>query len=135
MNVFRNILAVVLGFVSGNVVNMAVITAGHAIMPPPAGFDGNSMEGVASTIHLLQPIDYVVPFLAHALGPLVGVFVAMFVAASGRKVIAIILGCLFLAGGIAANIMIPAPMWYRAVDVLLAYVPMAFLGYKLSGKS
>ncbi len=135
MNIFRNILAVILGFMAGNIVNMLIITAGHAIMPPPAGFDGNSMEGVASTIHLLQPFDYIVPFLAHALGPLVGVFVAMFIAASGRKVIAIILGCLFLAGGIAANIMIPAPMWYRAVDVLLAYVPMAFLGWKLSGKS
>lgn len=135
MNTVRNILAVVLGFMAGNIVNMAVITAGHAIMPPPPGFDGNSMEGVVSTIHLLQPVDYIVPFLAHALGPLVGVFVAMFIAASGRKVIAIILGCLFLAGGIAANIMIPAPIWYRAVDVLLAYVPMVFLGYKLSGKS
>lgn len=103
-------------------------------MPPPAGFDGNSMKGVAATIHLLQPIDYIVPFLAHAVGPLVGVLVAMFIAATSRRTIAIILGCLFLTAGIIANIMIPAPMWYRAIDVLLAYVPMAYLGYKLSGK-
>lgn len=134
MTIVRNVLAVVLGFMAGNVVNMLIITAGHAIMPPPAGFDGKSMEGVASTIHLLQPIDYIVPFLAHAAGPLVGVIVAMFIAATSRKTIAIILGCLFFAAGIAANIMIPAPMWYRAVDVLLAYVPMAYLGFKLSGK-
>lgn len=134
MNIFRNILAVILGFMAGNVVNMLIITAGHAIMPPPAGFDGNSMKGVAATIHLLQPIDYIVPFLAHAVGPLVGVFVAMFIAATSRRTIAIILGCLFLTAGIIANIMIPAPMWYRAIDVLLAYVPMAYLGYKLSGK-
>lgn len=134
MNIVRNILAVVLGFVIGGVVNMAAIAAGHAILPPPAGFDGNSMEGVASTIHLLQPIDFIVPFLAHALGPLVGVLAAMFIAASGRKTIAIILGCLFLTGGIVANFMIPAPMWYRVVDVLFAYIPMAFLGWKLSGK-
>lgn len=134
MTIVRNILAVILGFVIGSVVNMAVIAAGHAIMPPPAGFDGMSMEGVASTIHLLKPIDFVVPFLAHALGPLVGVLFAMFIAVSSRKTIAIILGVLFLAGGIAANIMIPAPMWYRVVDVVLAYIPMAFLGWKLSGK-
>ena len=73
MNVFRNILAVILGFVIGALVNMGVIAAGHALMPPPAGFDGSSMEGVASTIHLLQPIDFIVPFLAHALGPFAGV--------------------------------------------------------------
>lgn len=134
VTIVRNILAVILGFVIGSVVNMAVIAAGHAIMPPPAGFDGTSMEGVASTIHLLKPIDFVVPFLAHSLGPLVGVLAAMFIAVSSRKTIAIILGVLFLAGGIAANIIIPAPIWYRVVDVLLAYVPMAFLGRKLSGK-
>lgn len=134
MNIVRNVLAVILGFILGSVVNIAVIAAGHAIMPPPAGFDGTSMEGVASTIHLLRPIDFIVPFLAHALGPLVGVLVAMYIAASGRKVIAIILACLFLSGGIAANVMIPAPMWYRIVDVVLAYIPMAFLGWKLSGK-
>jgi len=134
VNTARNILAVIVGFIIGNVVNMAVIMAGHAIMPPPAGFDGNSMEGLAATIHLLRPIDFTVPFLAHALGPFVGVIVAMFIAASGRKTIAIILACLFLAGGIAANIMIPAPMWYRAIDLLLAYIPTAFLGWKLSGK-
>ena len=134
MNIVRNILAVILGFMIGNVVNMLVLTAGHAIMPPPAGFDSTSMDGVASTIHLLRPLDYIVPFLAHALGPLVGVFSAMYIAASSRKTIAIILGVLFLAGGIAANIMIPAPMWYRAVDLVFAYVPMAFLGWNLSRK-
>lgn len=134
MNIVRSILAVILGFVIGNIANMIVIYAGHAIMPPPAGFDGTSMGGVASTIHLLAPVDYIVPFLAHALGPLIGVLCAMFIAASSRKTIAIILGVLFLAGGIAANVMIPAPMWYRIVDLVFAYVPMAFLGWKLSGK-
>lgn len=134
MDIARNILAVIVGFILGGVANMAVLAAGHTIMPPPAGFDGTSMDGVASTIHLLTPVDLIVPFLAHALGPLVGVLVAMFIAASSRKTIAIILGVLFLAGGVAANIMIPAPMWYRVVDVVFAYIPMAFLGWKISGK-
>ena len=135
MNIIRNILAVVLGFFIGGLANMGVLSLGHALMPPPAGFDGLSMEGVAATIHLLQPLDFIVPFLAHAMGPFVGVLAAMFIAASSRKTIAIILGVLFLAGGIAANIMIPSPMWYRAVDMVFAYIPMAFLGWKLSGKN
>lgn len=134
MNVFRNILAVILGLAIGSLVNIGILTAGHAIIPPPAGFDGSSMEGVASTINSLRPIDYVPVFLAHALGPLVGVLTAMFIAASGRKIIAIILGCIFLAGGVAANVMIPAPAWYRIVDLVFAYLPMAFLGWKLSRK-
>lgn len=134
MNIVRNVLAVVLGFVIGSIVNMVIINVGHMLMPPPAGFDSSSMEGVASTIHLLRPLDFIVPFLAHALGPFSGVLSAMFIAASGRKTIAIILGALFLLGGIIANIMIPAPTWYRIVDLVLAYVPMAFLAWKVSRK-
>ena len=134
MNIVRNILAVILGFIIGSVVNMLVLAAGHAIMPPPAGFDGSSLEGVASTIHLLTPIDFIVPFLAHALGPFAGVLCAMFIAASSRKTIAIVMGVLFLVGGIVANVMIPAPMWYRIVDIVFAYLPMALLAWKVSGK-
>lgn len=131
----RNILAVIVGLVLGNVANMLILSAGHAILPPPAGFDGSSLGGVASTIHLLRPLDFTVPFLAHAAGPFIGVLIAMFIATSKHKMIAVILGVLFLAGGIAANVMIPAPIWYRIVDLGLAYVPTAWLGWKLSGKS
>ena len=34
----------------------------------------------------------------------------------------------FLAGGIAAARMIPAPAWFVVLDLAAAYVPMAFLG-------
>ena len=134
MSIIRNILAVIVGFVVGNLVNFLVITAGHAIMPPPAGFDGSSMDGVASTIHLLRPIDFTVPFLAHALGPFTGVLVAMFVAANRHKMIAIGLGAVFLLGGVVANIIIPAPIWYRVIDIVFAYIPMALLAFKVSRK-
>jgi hypothetical protein len=134
MNIVRNILAVVVGFLIGGLVNWGILTVGHVLIPPPAGFDGTSMEGVAATIHLLRPHDYIVVFLAHALGPFAGVLSAMFIAASGRKTIAIILGSLFLLGGIAANYMIPAPAWYRIVDLVFAYVPTAFLAWKVSRK-
>jgi hypothetical protein len=135
MNIIRNILAVVLGVFIGSVVNMGVLALGHVLMPPPEGFDPSTMEGVASTIHLLKPIDFVVPFLAHALGTLVGVLAAMYIAATSRTIVAVILAVLFLAGGIMANVMIPAPVWYRIVDLAIAYIPMAYLGKKLSRKS
>ena len=134
MDIFRNILAVIIVFIVGGIVNMGILAAGHAILPPPAGFDGNSMQGVASTIHLLRSVDFIPVFLAHALGPFAGVLTAMYVAATSHKTIAIILGALFLLGGIVANVMIPAPIWYRAVDLVFAYVPMAFLGWKVCRK-
>jgi hypothetical protein len=29
--------------------------------------------------------------------------------------------------------MLPAPLWYEALDLIAAYIPMAFLGGKLGG--
>lgn len=47
--------------------------------------------------------------------------------ALGVKASACRTGVLYLCGGIAASLMIPAPAWFIALDLLLAYLPMAWL--------
>jgi hydrogenase-4 membrane subunit HyfE len=79
----------------------------------------------------MQPKHFVFPFLAHALGTLVGALTAHLIAASRRSVFAYVIGGLNLAGGIAASFMIPAPTWFIALDLLVAYLPMAWLASKL----
>ena len=123
----RNVAAVVAGLVVGSAVNMAIVAAGPAIAPPPAGVDATTAEGLAAGIHLFQPRHFIAPFLAHALGTFAGAFVAFLVAGSRRAAFAWTIGVLFLAGGIAAATMISAPAWFIAVDLLLAYLPMAWL--------
>ena len=123
-----------MGAVIGGLVNGATIAIGTMIIPAPAGFDQSTTENFAKTAHLLQPINFITPFVAHALGALVGSLVAMFIAASYRLIIAMIIGLLFMAGGIAVAFIAPIPVWYTIIDLLLAYIPMAFIGYKLSGK-
>ena len=44
-----------------------------------------------------------------------------------------IVGVVFLAGGIAATFMIPAPTWFMVLDVVVAYLPMAYLGAMIAG--
>lgn len=127
----RNIVAVIVGIVVATIVNMGIITIGHSIVPPPAGADVSSMEGLASTIHLFEPKHFVFPFVAHALGPLVGTLVTMLIAVSHKMKIAIGMAVFFLLGGIAANVMIPAPFWYKAVDLIFAYIPTTLIGAKL----
>lgn len=129
----RNILAVIVGILVGMVVNMALISIGHLLIPLPEGVDVSSMERLAATVHLFGPKDYLVPFVAHSAGPFVGTLVAMLIAVSHKWKIAIGMAVFFLLGGIAANIMIPAPMWYRALDLIVAYIPMSLLGAKLGG--
>lgn len=71
------------------------------------------------------------PFLAHALGTFVGALVASLIAANRKMLFAIVIGLFNLTGGIVAVTMIPAPMWFNVTDLVLAYIPMAFLAGKL----
>lgn len=126
--VVKNILAVVIGIIFGMIVNMGIIMISGVIVPPPAGADLTTAEGINAALPMMQPIHFLMPFLAHALGTFVGAFIAVKIAASHHMNIAIGIGCFNLLGGIAAAYMIPAPTWFIATDLILAYLPMAYLG-------
>ena len=129
--IVRNVLAVVLGLVAGGAVNMAIVTFGPVLVPPPAGVDVTDPASLAQGIHLFEPRHFAAPFLAHALGTFVGALVAYLVAATHKARFAYGIGVLFLLGGIAACFMIPAPPWFMALDLVVAYLPMAWLAIAL----
>lgn len=128
----RNVLAIAAGIVLGAIVNGGLITLSPSIIPPPEGVDVTDAESLRQSIHLFQPKHFIFPFLAHALGTLVGAYVAYRIAATRKAQWAWIIGCLFLIGGIWAATMIPAPTWFIAADLLLAYLPMAWLGIRMA---
>ncbi|HYW50868.1 MAG TPA: hypothetical protein VE861_09690 [Gemmatimonadaceae bacterium] len=127
----RNVLAVLAGLIAGAALNGALITLSPSLIPPPAGVDVTNTESLAQSIHLFQPRHFVMPFLAHALGTLVGALVAYVVAASSKAGFAWAIGVAFLAGGISASYMIPAPIWFIVLDLLMAYLPMAWIAILL----
>lgn len=129
--ILRNVLAFILGMVAGSLVNMALVTVGARFIPAPAGVDVTKTESMSAAIHLFEPKHFVFPFLAHALGTLAGALVAYLAAGNYRPLFAFAIGVLFLAGGIAASFMIPAPAWFIALDLLGAYLPMAWLATRL----
>src|SRR5262245_44919217 len=131
MKILRNTLAVVVGLIVGGAVNMAVVIASPLVIPPPAGVDVSDPQSLSASMHLFEPKHFIFPFLAHALGTLVGAVVAFLVAASYRPVFAYVIGAFFLLGGIAAARMIPAPTWFVILDLAAAYVPMAWVGTML----
>ena len=71
MSVLRLVLAIVLGLVLGGVVNMALIMVSGHVIPPPAGADMTTAEGIRAALPLLESRHFLFPFLAHALGTLV----------------------------------------------------------------
>lgn len=130
-NLLRNALAILAGIGIGGSVNMALIAISPSLIPPPAGVDVNNPESLAGAMHLFEPRHFVMPFLAHAFGTLAGALAACVIAATHRARMAYSIGVVFLCGGVAASFMIPAPAWFIALDLLAAYLPMAWLGIRL----
>lgn len=127
--IIRNILAVILGLVVGSTVNMTLIMISPHVIPLPEGVDVTKPETFRASAHLFEPKHFVFPFLAHALGTLVGALVAFVIAASYRSVFACIIGAFFLLGGITMAIIMPVrPVWFILLDVVVAYIPMAWSG-------
>lgn len=133
--ILKNVVAVVAGFGIGSLVNMGLIGLGGRVIAPPAGSDLATMEGLQASMHLFGPEHFVFPFLAHALGTLVGALVAARIAASRLLRCALVVGALFFAGGVASVVMLPGPLWFEALDLLLAYFPMAWIGWRLAPRT
>ena len=130
-NLLRNVLAVLAGIVIGGGVNMALIILSPSLIPPPAGVDVTNAESLGKAMHLFEPRHFVMPFLAHAVGTLAGALAAYLIAATYKAQIAYVIGVLYLCGGVAASFMIPAPTWFIVLDLLAAYLPMAWLGIQI----
>jgi len=131
----KNILAVIAGVVVGSLVNMVLVNIGPSVVPLPKGADISTMENLRASMKMFTPVNFIFPFLAHALGTLVGAFIAGRFAASHHVKFAIGIGVFFLMGGIAAASMLGGPLWFNVADLLLAYIPMGFLGATLAGRT
>ena len=121
--IFKNILAVIAGWLGGSVINMGLIQLGHKVFPIE-GIDLNNMDELAAVMPTLDANYFIFPFLAHALGTLVGALIAGRIAVTNKMKYSIAIGGLFLLG----------PTWFAAVDILIAYIPMAWIGGKLAEK-
>lgn len=118
----RNILAVIVGCLIGGVANMMIIKYGGGEM------DIAKMQNLKETMTIG---DAVIPFCAHAGGTLIGAIIAVLLGASHKMTLALIVGVFFLLGGITACFLIPAPIWFIALDLIGAYLPMGWLAAKI----
>ncbi len=91
-------------------------------------------EGLRTAIHLFEPRHFIMAFLAHAVGTLASARAAYLIAASYKARIAYAIGAVFLCGGVAASFMLPAPAWFIALDLLAAYIPMAWLAIRIGDR-
>jgi len=127
----KNIIAICAGIILGSVVNMALVNAGYSIIPIPKETKNLALN---EAVLLFQPKHFLFPFLAHAVGTLVGAFATAYIAFNHQLKFALAIGCLFLFGGISMILSLKAPMWFNVSDAIFAYIPMALLGNFLAAK-
>ena len=132
--IVRNVLAVITGIVLGSVVNMGIINLQYSFIALPEGVDFTNTESLQSSMHLFEPKHFIFPFLAHAIGTLVGAYLSVRIAASHKMYFALGIGVFFLIGGISMVFMIPAPVWFVILDLSVAYIPMGLLSGRLATK-
>ena len=123
--ILRNIFALLAGWTIGAIVNMSFIVAGSKVFSLSESFE--PMNAMNWDLKF-----FIFPFLAHAVGTLVGAFIAAKIAATYKKTFALIVGAFFLIGGIMMVFILPAPLWFIVLDLTLAYIPMGWLGWRIS---
>lgn len=124
-----NVISVLVGLFAGAFVNGGIINVSGKIIAPPAGANLKTMEGLIQAMPMMEPKHFIMPFLAHALGTLIGAILCSIIARSNQLVLSLSIGLSFFIGGFIMVLQLPAPLWFDLVDLIFAYFPMAWLGY------
>jgi hypothetical protein len=128
----KSILLSVAGLLLGAITNGVIVQIGSQIVKAPKGLDLSTEQGLAKAMPLMGAEHFVFPFLAHAIGTLVGAYFVSRMKVNRARLNAMAIGFAFLAGGVMMVLTLPGtPWWFVATDLVLAYLPMAYLGYKL----
>ena len=128
---FQNALAVLIGIISGAVLNGFVIEVGNYFIAPPEGYDMSTPEGLNGALKVMEVKHFIAPFLAHAAGTLFGAFLTLLFVVDRKVLYAYVVSGIFFLGGLYMVIVLKAPMWFNVVDLVFAYLPMSWLAIQL----
>ncbi|MFM8595466.1 MAG: hypothetical protein ACKOBN_00045 [Flavobacteriales bacterium] len=131
----KSILLSILGLFIGAITNGLIVQLGTKLVSAPAGHDLSTEKGLVEAMPHMQPIHFLFPFLAHAIGSFIGAFFVSKMKVERSLIHSMAIGFAFLAGGVMMVISLPAtPLWFILTDLIFAYLPMAYLGYRLGQK-
>ena len=122
---FRIFFSILLGVFIGSAVNMMLVFLGGNIIPLAEGVDPmNAMDWEFKY--------FIFPFLAHSVGTLTGAFTAARVSKNKHIAIPLTISLFFLYGMVQMIPILPAPASFVYFDLVVAYIPMGLLGWKIS---
>lgn len=133
---FRNVAAVVAGFVVASIVMMTVEAVNGGIFYPELAKAAEGIKDREALRALIAgaPVGaLLVVIVGWALGGLAGGWVTAKLS-RGTKIPGFVLGVLLTLAGVANNLMIPPPVWFWFAGVLVL-MPAAYAGARLAVRS
>ncbi len=126
----RNILAVVIGLVAAIAIFLVAESINAAIHPAPATLDFTDKAAV-ETFYNSQPITLWLLVLAGwVLGSVVCGFLIKLISKNHNKRLPIIAGAILTLSAIANFLMLPHPVWFMIIALLL-FIPSTLIGHRL----
>lgn len=113
----RSILGVLAGLVVGVAVVAVVETAGHRLIPPPAGMDTGNPAAMAEAMASLPVAAYLFVLAAWIFGAGIGADTAMRIARGGARWPGLAVGGFILAATLSNLWIIPHPWWVAVAGV------------------
>lgn len=111
MILLKNVGAVVLGMVVGNLLNFLLLQVNLQIFPLPEGVGLSDTEALGAAIRGMPWAAWILVFAAHLGQAFVGGWVAARCAASSPLLLALIVGALSMVGGILNALSLSLPSW------------------------
>ncbi len=129
----RNVLAVLAAFFVGGLCVFAVEMMGHQVYRLPEGVDPNDMKQIAEYIKTAPLGSILFVLLAQSTGSFVGGVVTGLISRVNKTTTAIFYGVLGLIMAGLNLALIPHPLWFVVLSILLP-IPLAVLGSRLGSK-
>ncbi|REC56922.1 hypothetical protein DRF62_01845 [Chryseobacterium piscium] len=126
----RKILAVFAGVIVASICIWAIETLNHMMYPYPDGMKPNDMEGFKNYVETLPFLGKFMVIVGYAVGALVSGFIATKISKDGKPTAAIICGIVFLIFTIYNMTVLPTPIWFWILGILVWILVLA--GYKLA---
>ena len=131
----KNALAVLGGTIIGIFIIRGIMSFHGIVFPLPDGVHASNPKSISDNIHLFEAKNFIVPFLAHAIGTLCGAYFTAKFAVKYKFNFALGIGAIFLTNALMTAYLVEnTSMTFNIIDFVLAYFPMAFIGGKLAIK-
>lgn len=129
----RKFLSIAVGILAGAIVIALVEMICQAIYPLPQDMDISNPLEMAEYVRVIPIGALLIVLLGWALGAIVSGLIASLIMKESKGISALICGAALLAMGIVNMMLIPHPIWFWFLGVLI-FLPSAWVGFLLVDK-